>query len=282
MHVSTRGRSACLLLAGAFFAGAIAVGASPERPPVRIAVLPSVFQGVDEDLVQMACQIGGLTPRFQVFSGFDDAAAAFQRGEADAIAGVTMAQGSGLGGLLLPAYRELRLRVLAAAGSQVLRPLDFAAVTVVTFPDGCSTAEARARGWKTLETASLRDALIALRQPGRVGLMDPSSAALISQGCQPIDPGINAPVSVVVPRSSPYARSLEVGLQSLIRTGYAERTCGPENGGAEGRLDWLQKDILILSFLALVGAGLVFAQRQFDPGRQKIASGRSILAPGRC
>ena len=89
MRVSTRGRSACLLLAGVVLAGAIALGASPDKLPVRIAVLPSVFQGVDEELVRMACQIGGLTPRFQLFSGFDDAAAAFHRGEVDAIAGVT-------------------------------------------------------------------------------------------------------------------------------------------------------------------------------------------------
>lgn len=90
------------------------------------------------------------------------------------------------------------------------------------------------------------------------------------------------PPTMIIPTSSPHARSLEMGLSSLLRTGYAARR--GKNADAHLRVGQVkvQKDLLILSLIALAGAGLVLAQRRFEPRGQLARANRSILAPGRC
>lgn len=281
MIASAQRRFRLLLPALIALSYTVACGALEGTPVIRIALLPSASEEMDRKLVRVACQIGGLTPQFQHYPNFDAAESAWQRGEMDAIAGITLEQAIVLGGRFLTAYRELRLRAVTPEDSLVRRPIDLDSVPVMTLPDGWGTLHARTRGWKTLEAGSFEDAAKAMREQKSVLLMDQVSTLLLPGGYREIDLGIAAPVSMAIPVGSAHARSLELGLKSLIRTGYADRFCkhGEDNRRVGG--GWIHRDVLILGLIVTAGAGLVLAQ-QHGRAPGAVRPRRSVLATGRC
>lgn len=269
------------LLAALGLAAPSASGISSDTHEIRVALLPSQSQELDRKLVQLACQIGRLTPHFQLFSTFAEASLAWANGETDAIAGITPEQTILLGGRFLTAYRELRLQAVAPGNKPMPHPADFRSVSVVTLPDGWGTLHARTRGWSILEARSLQEAVTAVREQPGVALMDSGTASLLPQGFRKIDLGISAPVSMTIPAGSPYARGLEAGLESLVRTGYVDRFRQMKGTGAEGAQDWLRKDALVLGFLLAAGAALLHALLRVETGTVLARPNRSILAAGR-
>ena len=281
MLASSLRRSWLLLLAEVALLGSATGADSPVAPVIiRIAVLPSTSEEVDREVMRLACQIGQLTPEFQNFRSFEECAGAWRRGETDAIAGITVEQAIVLGGRFLTAYREVRLVAMAPPRSLVLRAADLGSVTVATLPDGWGTLYAKARGWKPREVANLGEAGRALEERREVAVLDAASASILPSGYRKIDLGMVAPVSVAVPVQSPYARSLEMGLESLNRTGYMDRH-RPQSVDGKGSRDWMQEGILVLTLMLMAGTGLIRVLRPIERDSDFPRPGEPIFAASR-
>lgn len=252
--------------------------AVPTSPAFRCALLPSPSASLDRDLIRNACRIGGLHPQFQSFASFEDASRAWQRKEIQAIAGMTFEQTVLLGGLFLPAYRNLRLHAVVAERSPVRGVNDLRSVTILALPDGLGLLHARTRGWKAREAGTLSAALQVLEGQGAAAaLLDETAVALLPRGYRIIDLGHSSPVSLALQPEAAEFRGLVAGLESLSRTGYAARfQVSPAAGaGPSARIDMR---MLAVALVLLVAAGLVLAQEHSASRTQLTQPGRLVLA----